>query len=177
LKKRTAKDFCYYWSRKYKEVVGKKFVINWMRDGSTFRNLISDFTNTELTTLIDFAFSGDPSTQYLVSQGFPIGLFPSQINKYNAIIENPGSEIPDRELELDLPVWDDSRTAYIYHKVMEGDLQSIIDNVENEYFWKLLIGKMERKNLGTQKVLLFYDMWQTEDTFERTRVKWRLDED
>lgn len=167
----TAKDFCLYWAKKYREVVGKSFHINWLRDASTFRRLMSDFTNVELRSLIDFAFSDEPVTNYMSSQGYPIGLFPSQINQYNTVLNNPGSTIPFEDLELDIPVWNDNRTAYIYYCVMDGDLKSLIDNVENDYYWRLLIEKMNRSGLVTKKVLLFFDMWKSEDEFERTRIK------
>lgn len=171
--RRTAKDFCLYWARQYRRVVGKKYVINWVGDGSVFRNLISDFTNVEIKALIDFAFSNDPSTRYLASQGYPVRLFASQVNKFNTKIQNPGFDFDYNELELNIPVWEDGRTSYIYRCVMEGDLQSIVENVENEYYWQILIEKMNRQNLGTKKVLIFYDMWRSGDSFERTRIKRR----
>ena len=169
---RTSKDFCREWRALYNRETGCDYIINWFGDGSIFRKLQASFTNRELLELITFAFSGHSATEYLRQQGFPIRLFPSQINTYQNLVKNPSSQLTNVELDIGIPYWNDTRTTYIWSCIVDSDLDSLISNIIDEAPWFLLLEKMKRQDgYVNEKTALFYKMWKLKETFKRTRVK------
>jgi hypothetical protein len=171
--KSTAKDFCFLWKWTYEQVIGSKFVIHWAADGSIFRRLISNLTNKQIRDVVDFAFSGHPSTEYIRKQGFPIRLLPSQVQLYLSIIENPGITIPEEDLDLEIPYWNDVRLSYLWSCVRESDINSLICNVTDEYYWELLFAKMRRQQgYITTKAKVFFEHWKDKRMLKRTAIKY-----
>ena len=170
--RRTSKDFCTKWARLFRLEFGFAYKINWAGEGSVFRSLMSDFTGAQLTEIVEFAFSGHPATDYLRSNGFAIRLLPSQINKFITAMKTPQRLVPEEDLELDIPYWDDSRTAYIWSHVKRGDLDPLIRNITDDYYWALLLAKLERQNgFIPEKVELYFEHWKMKIGFKRTAIR------
>ena len=165
---RTAKDFVSMWRTLYWDKVGLTYNVSWVSDGSVFRRLMSTYSNSELLELVEFAFSDHETTKYLRDRGYPIRLFNSCVNTFLSALHDPVSSISKYDLELDTPYWDDSRTGYIWSKICDGDINAIVENVNDPYYWKLLLAKLSIQNGGVStKVKRFYKMWGCKETVER----------
>ena len=165
---RTAKDFVNLWRRLYYEKVGLTYNVSWVLDTSVFRRLMATYSNLELLELVEFAFSDHEVAKYLRDRGYPIRLFNSCINTFMSTLHDPVASIPKCDLELDTPYWDDSRTGYIWYKICDGDINAIVENVDDPYYWKLLLAKLSIQNGGVSaKTKRFYKMWQCKETVER----------
>ena len=168
MKGRTAKDFVNLWRSHYKEKVGSEYYVSWGLDTSIFRRLMATYSNKELLELIEFAFSDSQVTKYLRDRGYPINLFKSCVNTFSSALHDPVSSIPKWELELDTPYWDDSRISYIWAKICAGDINALVEYVDDQYYWKLLLAKLLLQNGGVpKKVKKFYEMWECKETVER----------
>jgi hypothetical protein len=133
---------------------------------------MSDYTGPELSEIIEFAFSGHPATDFLRSSGFPIRLLPSQINKFITSMKSPQKLVPEEDLELGIPYWNDSRTAYIWSHIQRGDIDSLIRNITDDYYWALLLAKLERQNgFVPEKVDLYFKHWKMKLRFKRNAIR------
>lgn len=167
----NARDLCKRWASNYKDKTGCDFIINYPKDVYLFRRLISQVGRRTAKDLVDFAFSDHPSTDYLRKNGYPLPLFYSNINTFQNIIKNPGSEIPLSELELDIPYWRDTRIEYIWSKIVWGDINALICTVTDDYYWQLLLQKMKLQDgFINDKTQMFYDMWKAKDMVERKGI-------
>jgi len=168
---RNAKDWVVYWRRKYIEMYPRrKFLVNWMKDGATMRRMMGHMSDKKLHKLIDFCFSNNPETSYLKRQGFPIALLPSMVNKFLPIMENPGANLPEWELKADIPVWDDTRTSFIWRCIKDSDMDSLLKIQEPDGF-HILMGKLEVQNgFVPEKVTWFYERWRMREPIERKPV-------
>jgi len=164
----TAKDFVMYWARKYQEKMGRRYFINFMKEGAAMKRLMGDLTDRELKALIDAAFE-DPN---LKRQGYPISLLPYSVNKLMPQVDNPGSSIPDWELELDVPVAQDKRTAWLWKRIKDRDYNSIVKVVTTKEPWLVLMGKLQHeKGFVPELVQIYYEKWRMRESIKREGVK------
>ena len=167
----NSKDFCKLWSSHYYNKVGSNYLINWQKDGNTFKKLLSSIPPRLLRKLVKFAFSEHPSTLYLRTSGYSISVLPTQINTFQSAMQSPELHIPKQELDLDVPYWNDSRTSYLWSCIVSGDLNSLIDNIETDYCWLILLNKLtEQKGWIPKKVSIFYERWKLKEDFSRSRI-------
>lgn len=167
----NAKTFINLWRAKYSDVVGSAYTVNWSLEGQVFKKLLYSYGPKKLRLLIDFAFSGHSTTDYLRRKGFPISLFRSCINSFLPVVMNPSYDIKASELEVDTPYYMDERTEYVWDKVCSGDINALIRNVSDSYGWKLLMAKMFIQDGSIHpKVYRFYKMWECGDTVKRRAI-------
>jgi hypothetical protein len=168
----TAKDFVTYWRKKYNEVYpGKDFFIIWMKDGAIMKRLMSAMSNRKLKAIIDFAFSEHSATNYLKKSGYPIALLPHSINNFIPLIDNPGNGLSKKELYLDVPVWDDERTSFIWKCIKQSDMDSLLCSVNDAGGWHVLLGKLQhQRGFVPEKVTWFYERWRMKEPLDRKGV-------
>ena len=164
----TAKDFFHYWAKKYTEATGRKYFINYMKEGAAMKRLMGTLSDKELKALIDAAFED----QNLKRQGFPISLLPYSVNKLMPQVDNPGTKIPDWELELDVPVSNDKRTAWLWARIKAGQYNQIMKVVNKKETWLVLMGKLQHeKGYVPELVKIYYEKWRMRERIMRTRIK------
>ena len=168
-----APDWCKVWYRKYKEKTGRRYVAQWGRDTLIMRTLMGyTKTDRELMDIIDFAFSNHPSTNYLYSTGYKIAVFKHQFNQYQINLQTPGAQIPEWELALDVPVWNDERTAWLYKRIRECDIDQIIKRIHKRDKWDVLRAKLHRqKGFVPELVEIYYDLWRMKERITRKGVR------
>jgi hypothetical protein len=165
----TAKDFVKMWAANYGIKTGHTYKINWVRECAVLRKLMGTYSNLQLRSIIEFAFSGVPATAYIASQGYSIALLPSQMNRWNILLFKPEQSIAETELRLDQPVWDDNRTSFIYNAVMSSKPNRLISYIKNDSLWHILFAKMEKQNgYVPEKFRTYYKIWQDKVPITRT---------
>ena len=168
----TSRDHVKYWCHKYRENTDMQYMVQWGLEGGRMKKLMGLMSDKKIRALIDFAFSGDPMTAYLRQQGFPIALFVSQVNKYQVAVTNPGISIPEWELNLDIPVWDDKRTSYLWNRIKDSDMDSILKHIIKKEAWLILMAKLDRqKGFIPEKVKWFYEKWRMKEPIKREAIK------
>jgi len=168
----TSRDHVKYWCQKYRESTDMQYMVQWGLEGGRMKKLMGLMSDKKIRALIDFAFSGDPMTAYLRQQGFPIALFVSQVNKYQVARTNPGISIPEWELNLDIPVWDDKRTSYLWNRIKDSDMDSILKHIIKKEAWLILMAKLDRqKGFIPEKVKWFYEKWRMKEPIKREAIK------
>lgn len=169
----TAKDFCTLWKLTYKAKCGKPFIINWVKDGNTFKKLMSVHNNLNIVKLIEFAFSDNSVTSFLRSTGYSISVFIKEVNKYQQIMDE--DFVDETQLNLDLPYWDDERFSFLVGCVDRGDLTSLVDNLNFEEFngiWMLLMKKVEKQDSSfLTKIKIYYKLWKNFVNVDRTSIQ------
>lgn len=173
-RRRNARDFVIIWARKYEQTVKFPYVINWLRDGQIFKKLIARFSDRQLIKLVGFAFSGDRHTEYLEDKGYPLPLFFKMVNQFvpHALNSSGCAPIPDNELELDVPYWDDERVSYIFSKIIDSDLDAIIRDVSDERLFHILVTKIKRQDGSVpKKVSVYFERWKSGEPFVRKSMK------
>jgi hypothetical protein len=142
-----------------------------MKDGATMRRLMGMMSDKKLHRLIDFCFSDSSETAYLRRQGFPIALLPSMVNKFMPILDNPGANLPTWELKPEIPVWDDTRTSYIWRCIKDSNMDGLL-KIQGSDDFHILMGKLEAQHgFVPEKVKWFYDRWRMRERIEREGVK------
>lgn len=168
VKGHTARDFVTKWRNEYRLKVGAIYRVHWAGDTGTFKKLMSDYSRPLINQLIEFCFSGHPSTRWFASQGYNIVLLPSQVNRFLTNINVPQSNVEDKTLKLDIPYNEDSRTAHMWASIQRSDLESLIENVDDERHWKLLMAKLQhQKGFVPKKVMVYFEWWKNSEMFER----------
>jgi len=160
----NAKEFVLYWARKYQEKTGRRYFINFVKEGATMKRLMGTLNDRELKALIDAAFEDFN----LKRNGFPIALLPYSVNKLMPQVDNPGSAIPDWELNLDVPVVNDERTAWLWKRIKESEINEIIRVVKTREPWLVLMGKLQHeKGFVPELVKIYYERWRMKEPIER----------
>jgi len=169
----TSRDFVLKWASNYRKTTGKGYLINWQADCQNMKHIMEYYNDAQINQLIDFIFfSNHRITKYIRDAGFPLQLFKYNINSYGMACFDETTEIDFKELHLDVPYWDDERTAYVWGRIKDRDIDSLIENIDDKYYFVLLMAKMRVQNKGIpREVHLLYQMWKNKERFKRSAVR------
>jgi hypothetical protein len=171
-KPHSTKGYILRYANNFRRITGQPYIINWAADGMVIKRIISKLGYSKTRKLIDFCFTNHPSTQYFRSQGFPLRLLPQQANQLLAAMGNPGIYIPDDELDLDIPFWEDERLRRLWQLILRSDLESLKSEFRGESVWHLLIAKIQRQDgFVPEQVQYLFDLWKSNETIERRAIQ------
>lgn len=172
-KQNNPKFFVLQWSRNYQKKYGVFYKINWAYDTLLMRRLISKVPKSDLVKVIDFAFTNHPATQFLRVNNHQLRIFSRSISDLLVAMKFKGNYIPDDELRLDIPFWQDERVSRLWQLIVRSDLESIKSEVRSNAVWDLLFAKIQRQDgFIPAQVEWFYDLWKADETLERKAIKY-----
>jgi hypothetical protein len=171
-KETPIKSYLFQWTGNYVKKYGIFYKINWAADSMVIKRIRSKITKGELVKLIDFCFVDHPATSYLRTNHHRIAVFGKVWDQILLGMKFPGSYIPDHELLLDIPYWQDERVKRLWTLILRSDLETMKTEIKGNAIWDLLLAKMRiQDGFINEQTEWLMKMWKAEEIIDRKAIK------